>query len=214
MLKNFDAIIFDFDGTLVDSMWMWRQIDIDFLGERGLPLPDDLQKNIEGMSFYETAQEFKRLFNLKESINELMDIWNQMAYKKYQTKIKLKPGAFDFIKQAKEKGLKLGIASSNSMELITAATHSLGIHEYFDDILSANSVARGKPFPDVFLKVAENLNVTPDKCLVFEDITKGIEAGKNAGMTVCAVDDAYSLDTVDEKRKLADFYIYDYKEII
>ena len=99
MLKNFDAIIFDFDGTLVDSMWMWRQIDIDFLGERGLPLPDDLQKNIEGMSFYETAQEFKRLFNLKESINELMDIWNQMAYKKYQTEIKLKPGAFDFIKQ-------------------------------------------------------------------------------------------------------------------
>lgn len=213
MLENFDAVIFDFDGTLVDSMWMWRQIDIEFLGERGIALPEDLQERIEGMSFNETAKEFQKIFSLKETVEELTSIWNQMAYKKYESEITLKPGAKDFIKRAKSMGLKLGIASSNSIELITVATHSLGIHEYFDDILSANDVARGKPFPDVYLKSADNLKVLPSRCLVFEDITKGIEAGKNAGMTVCAVDDDYSSESIVEKKAKADYYIYDYKEI-
>lgn len=72
-------------------------------------------------------------------------------------------------------------------------------------------VAHGKPFPDIYLAVAEQLGVKPQNCLVFEDIVPGIQAGKNAGMRVCAVDDAYSLDDRAAKEALADYYIMDFR---
>lgn len=76
MLQNTQAIIFDLDGTLVDSMWLWNDIDIEFLEARGLPLPETYQHDIEGMSFTETAIYTKELFRLPESVDELKSIWN------------------------------------------------------------------------------------------------------------------------------------------
>jgi len=94
-----------------------------------------------------------------------------------------------------------------------AAVTNYDLNDYFDVILSANDVPRGKPFPDVYLEVAKRLGVDPAKCLVFEDISMGIMAGKNAGMTVCGIDDDYSADDVDKKKELADYYIYSYDEV-
>lgn len=213
MLTNIEAIIFDLDGTLVDSMWMWEDIDREFLKERGYDLPPTLQKDIEGMSFHETAQYFIDHFNLTESIDELKVLWNDMAYDKYAHVVRPKPGVIRFLDWAKKKGYKLGIASSNSNELIFAALNNYDLTKVFDYVLSANDVKRGKPFPDVYLEVAKKLQVSPDKCLVFEDIPAGIMAGKSAGMKVCAIDDDYSANDVEEKHELADYYIYTYDEV-
>ncbi len=213
MLENTDAIIFDLDGTLVDSMWMWKDIDIEFLGERGLELPPTLQKEIEGMSFNETALLFIERFHLTETIEELKVIWNDMAYDKYAHVVRPKPGVIRFIDRAHKAGIKMGIASSNSIELINAALANYDLFDYFDAIISANDVPRGKPFPDVYLAAAKALNADPARCLVFEDITMGIQAGKSAGMRVCCIDDDYSADDVPNKRKLADYYIYSYDEV-
>ncbi len=79
MLEQIESVIFDLDGTLVDSMWLWHGIDMEFLGQRGLPLPETYQKDIEGMSFTETAVYTKELFHLSESVEELKGIWNRMA---------------------------------------------------------------------------------------------------------------------------------------
>ncbi len=214
MLDNTDAIIFDLDGTLVDSMWMWRDIDKEFLGERGFELPPTLQKEIEGMSFNETALLFIERFHLKETQDELKVIWNDMAYDKYAHVVRPKPGAIRFLDRAKKAGFKMGIASSNSIELINAALANYDLFDYFDVIISANDVPRGKPYPDVYLAVAEGLKVDPARCLVFEDITMGIMAGKSAGMRVCCIDDDYSADDVENKKNAADYYIYSYDEVV
>mgnify|MGYP002683768385 CR=1 FL=1 len=108
----------DVDGTLIDSMWIWKQVDIEFLGKRGIPLPERLQMEIEGMSYSETAVYFKERFNLPESLEEIKEEWRLMAEDYYKRHIQLKSGAKDFLKLLYDKGLTLGIATSNSRELV------------------------------------------------------------------------------------------------
>lgn len=210
MWKDKQAVIFDLDGTVVDSLWVWKEVDIEFLGERGIELPDDLQPALDGMSFYETAVYMKNRFQLSESPEELMDIWNKMAEEMYAKKVPLKKGIEPFLKTLKAAGKKIGIASSNSKFLVETTLKANGVHAYFDSIHTANEVAQGKPAPDVYLLVAEDLQVDPKDCLVFEDIVMGIMAGQAAGMTTCAVYDQYSEYDDKRKRELADYYIEDY----
>ena len=75
-------------------------------------------------------------------------------------------------------------------------------------------MSASKPAPDVYLAAAKSLNVSPENCLVFEDVPMGILAGKNAGMKVCAVEDSYSKEQMEQKKKLADYYIKDYDEVL
>ncbi|WP_427339484.1 HAD family hydrolase [Caloranaerobacter sp. DY30410] len=213
MLNRVKAVIFDLDGTIVDSMWIWEQIDIDFLAKRGIKLPNDLQKAIEGMSFTETAIYFKNRFNLKESIEEIKEEWNAMAYDFYKNRVPLKKGVKEFIEYLKQKGIKLGIGTSNSRELAIEVLKTHNILHYFDTIRTSCEVEKGKPHPDVFLKVAEDLKVDPKDCLVFEDTYAGVLAAKRAGMKVFAVADEFSFPYKNEICSLADKYIEDFKEI-
>lgn len=107
----------------------------------------------------------------------------------------------------------MGIATSNGRELTDEALKALHIRRYFASVRTACEVPRGKPAPDVYLKVAEDLRVSPENCLVFEDIPNGLLAGKSAGMKVCAVEDEFSKPYEREKRKIADYYIHDYRQV-
>lgn len=213
MFSNIKAVLFDMDGTLIDSLWMWRSIDKEFLGSRNIPMPDKLQKNIDGMSFSETACYFKEAFNLAEPVEEIKTIWNNMAMDKYRYEVPLKEGAREFLEALKAKGYKMGIATSNSRELAMCCLEALGIDKYFDSVVTACDVGAGKPAPDIYLKSAKNCGVEPCECIVFEDILQGIEAGHNAGMKVCTVYDDYSADDDVLKREKADYYINNYNEI-
>lgn len=213
MLTDVKAVIFDLDGTLVDSMWLWKQIDIDYLGRFGIELPDRLQQDIEGMSFSETAVYFKNRFELKDSLDKIKADWNEMAMELYKTKVKLKKGAYDFLQYLKNNGIKTGIATSNSKELLTAVLDALNINHLFDSVHVSCEVKAGKPSPDIYLLVAEDLGVSPNNCLVFEDISQGVLAGKNAGMRVCGVEDTYAILRGDNVAALSDYYIHDYSDL-
>lgn len=214
ILQEKNAIIFDMDGTIIDSMWVWKQIDIEFLAKRNITMPETLQKDIEGMSFHETAVYFKNKFNLSEDLEEIKNIWNDMAYEKYANDIKLKDGVKEFLCKLKESGLKLGIATSNCRKLTTVCLTNLNIIDLFDCILTGDEIINGKPQPDIYLTVAERLDVSCDKCLVFEDVLMGILAGNNANMTTCAVYDDFTAHLTDEKKELAHFYADSFKDII
>ena len=149
MLKDIDAVIFDVDGTIADSMWMWKQIDIDYLEKFGIPLPENLQKNIEGMSFRETAHYFKEHFSIPDSIETMMADWNEMAAHKYRYEIPLKKGVLDFLDKCKEKGILLGIATSNSVELLNCLLKAHKLEDTFHVIITGSDGLRGKPAPDM-----------------------------------------------------------------
>ena len=207
------AFLFDLDGTLVDSMWMWGAIDVEYLGRFGLECPPDLQKAIEGMSFSETAAYFKKRFSLDASLDEIKADWVSMSIEKYRSQVFPKPGAEDFLSWAAKQNIKMAVCTSNGREMVDAVLSSLNLARYFDCIITGCEVAAGKPSPDIYLEAARRMKVSPEECAVFEDVPAGILAGKRAGMEVFAVEDEYSLGMEEEKRALSDFYIRDYREL-
>lgn len=212
-LKQKKAVIFDLDGTLVDSMWMWHAIDIEYLDRYGYSCPPMLQREIEGMSFSETAVYFKEKFRIPESLDEIKSCWVRMSIEKYRSEVPLKQGALRFLQYLKGNGISMGIATSNGREMVDAVLNSLGIASYFQVVTTGCEVAAGKPAPDIYLKVAEQLGVSPADCMVFEDVPAGMTAGRAAGMTVCGVEDGHSAWMRTEKLKLSDFYIENYDVI-
>lgn len=209
-----EAVIFDLDGSMVDSMWIWRDIDIEYLGKFGISLPENLQACIEGMSFGETAAYFKNRFKLPDTIEEIKADWNRMARDKYALEVPVKEGVTELLEYCKAHGIKAGIATSNSRELVETLVRAHHLESCFDCIMTACDVPRGKPAPDIYLAVAGELGVSPENCLVFEDIIPGIQAGLSAGMKVCAVYDRYSEHQDEEKRRMADYYTCHFTELI
>ena len=209
-----EAVIFDLDGSMVDSMWIWKEIDIEYLGKFGISLPENLQECIEGMSFGETAAYFKERFEIPSTLEEIKADWNRMARDKYAFEVPVKKGVQELLDYCRKQGIKTGIATSNSRELVETLVKAHHFEHYFDCIMTACDVSKGKPAPDIYLAVAEALSVSPENCLVFEDIIPGIQAGLSAGMKVCAVYDKYSEYQDEEKRRLADYYIFDFMELM
>ncbi len=215
MIEHIQAVIFDIDGTLVDSMGVWYDIDVEYFKAIETPMPPTIQKDIEGMSFTETAIYFKETFDIREkSIEDIKWDWICMAREKYLYEIKAKPGAKEFMRFLKQKGIKIGCATSNDRNLALAALQPHGFLEKVDSVRTACEVCAGKPAPDIYLKVAEDLGVDPKNCLVFEDIPNGMRAGKAAGMTVIGVEDEHAKKYKDEIDQICDYYIADYYDIL
>jgi len=215
ILENIDAVIFDMDGTLLDSMWIWPDIDDVFLEKYDLLKPEGFHEGMEGKSYPETAQYFLDLFpTLIQTKEEIMDEWNEMAHDRYISQVQLKPGAKEFILAMRASGKKTGIATSNSRFLVNDTLKALGIESLFDSVRTSCEAGAGKPAPDVYLLVASDLKVEPSRCLVFEDVPMGIMAGINAGMRTCAIYDDFTKMQDDRKRGLADYYINDFNDII
>lgn len=212
-LNNKKAVIFDMDGTLIDSMWVWAAIDKEFLGKRGFICTPEIQHDVEGMSFHETARYFKERFHLPEDLQTIMDTWNDMAYDKYEHEVMLKPGVREFLEYLRKKNIKMGISTSNAPKLVHLCLRALGIDDYFGAVTTAAEISQGKPNPDIYLLTAKKLDVNPCDCLVFEDVPNGILAGKRAGMEVCAVDDETSRHLNDQKKGLADYFINSFTEL-
>ena len=214
MWRDKKGAIFDMDGTLMDSMWIWRDIDIEYLGRFGIALPEDLQAKIEGLSFAETAVYFQEHFGITDSIEKIQSDWNDMAIDFYRHRIGMKKGARELLTQMKERGMKIGIATSNSVELTEECLAANGVADLFDTVRTSRDTPRGKPFPDIYLSVADEWGIAPEDLIVFEDIPNGAIAGKRAGMEVIAVADDYALPRREKLIRIADHFIEDFTQIL
>lgn len=214
MLDNIKGVIFDLDGTLVDSMWVWTQIDIDYLKMKGHQMPSDLRDNIVHLSFSQTASYFKERFNINDSKDKILEDWHNMAFDHYSNNVKLKIGVKKFLQKLKDKKIKIALATSNSVPLLEACLKNNKIYEYFDAFTTTDEVSNGKDCPDVYLLAANKINIAPENCLVFEDILPAVQGAKAANMKVIAVQDDESLDSKEILTKYADKYIESFTELL
>lgn len=206
--------IFDFDGTLVDSMYMWKEIDREYLGRYGHEMTDDLQEAIEGMSQDEMSEYFRDRYHIPRTNREMQEEWFDMARYKYLHEVPLKPGVEETLRYLKENGIPMAVATSFVNEILEPCLVRLGVRDRFQAIVTTQDVGCGKESSAVFLAAAEKLGARPESCVVFEDLPVGLKSAKEAGMMTVAVDDAYSSDRVDEKRKYSDIYVMTMDELL
>lgn len=214
ILDGIEAILFDMDGTLIDSLHIWSQIDIEFFAKFGREVPEDYDIISMGMSFDQIAEYTKKQYELPWTVDEIKAEWNRMAEYKYEHEIMAKPYAIEFLKKCSDMNIKMAVCTSNSRHLVEKLFTRLNIHDYMSVILTSDEVKNGKPAPDIYLEAAKRLEVSPKHCIVFEDTVAGIEAGLNAKMRVCAVYDDSSIVDDIKKHEMSDFYISTYEDII
>ena len=213
-IKNFKGAIFDLDGTLFDSMGIWRDVDLAFFERRNIPMPDDYQECIKDMHFKTMAIYTKERFNLPDDINDIMDEWCGLCFDEYENKIGLKCGVFDYLTHLKNSGIKLAFATANTTELSEVCLKSNKIFDIFHTGAYLHETQSDKCEPDVYLLACERLGLSPADCIVFEDILPGVEGAKKGGFTVCGVYDEFSKKDKDEICKIADYYIKSFKELL
>ena len=213
LLEGKEAVIFDVDGTLIDSMGVWEEVDRIYLTRHGKPMSEDLQRKLAGLSILQAADYFRNVIGIDDPPEKMLAEWNELAFEQYRHEIQMKPGAAKWLSLIEEKELPMAVATSNTRKLAMTALHAQDIEHYFRVIMTGEDVVKGKPDPFVYQEAARRLGVNPKNCLVFEDIPEGIQAGLSAGMTVCALQDDFSDYQIEEKKKLAHYYINSFEDI-
>ena len=186
------AVIFDMDGTLVDSEPIWQKADEAWLGRKGIQLSPEDWLDIPGKGGANFVRELMANKGLKGNYQELLEEKNQNYLSLARSELRAFPEMLGAVKALRSQGLKIALASASSDEIIETSMTSIGYKHLFDILCSGDSVERNKPDPMLFLHTAELLAVRPDECLVVEDSRYGVEAACRAGMLTVAVPQAMS----------------------
>ncbi len=213
LLSGIKGCIFDMDGTLVDSLGIWTDIDIRFFHEHGMEVPDGYDRIISHMSFREMAVYTKDTYDIKESVEEIMETWMDWSKKAYLYDIQVKPGAKEFLHALKKRGLPLSLATTNKEELYLPCLKRNGLDDCFDHIENVNHLKTKKSEPKIYLTLAEYMHTKPEETLVFEDILMAINTAKKASFRVVGVYDMRNENDMDEIKRNSDFFIDDYEQI-
>ena len=155
--ERFQCAIFDLDGTLINSTGVWEQVDVEFLGKRGIEVPPDFVKAIKTHNFVTGSEYVAKRFGLSESPEKIAAEWFEMAADAYANDIILKDGAREFLLKLKQMGYSLAVATASDRALYEPCLKRNGIYDLFDSFTQSDEVKRGKGFPDVY-------ELAADKC--------------------------------------------------
>lgn len=211
--RTWEGAVFDLDGTILDSMWIWRSVDTRFLMRHGLPIEEEYLKAISAMNFPQAAAYTRKRYAMEETEADIMEDWYSLSRGMYEKEITLKPHAAEYLAYLHRAGVKIGAATSSEPVLYEAALKRNGIYQYFQAFALSSETPHGKDTPEVYCLAARRLQITPEKSIVFEDILKGIQNARKAGFYTVAVEDAASGAEKEQLKEEADIYIRDYIEL-
>lgn len=205
--ENIQGAIFDLDGTLLDSLDVWQEVDAKFFAKRGIPMPENYLHIVKAMELFEAAIYTKTEFSLPEPPEMLVQEWRDMVKTAYAEHVCMKPFALEAIKRLHGLGIKLAIATSSARELFLPTLKRYGADSLFSAIAETGEAKRGKAFPDVYLLAAERLKLPPENCAVFEDILVGVKSANQGGFFTVAVYDPASARDRAALEKEANLYL-------
>lgn len=206
-------IIFDFDGTIADSMWAWDDLGEDTLKEHNIPLFSDYREVIRTMSVLNFSKYLTNRYPELGSAEDLMDHWHEVMKVKYQTEIKLKPGIIEFLEVLKKKGYIMFLASATKYEVLMTAVKHFGLEKYFSYITAETLVNISKYDPRFYALLENKAGVTKKDTYIFEDADHAVKTAKETGYHICAIKDKSMEKKVNVIKKYADLYLDDFTNV-
>ena len=188
MLKG---AIFDLDGTLFDSMFIWDTAGEVYLRSIGIEPREDLQKVLKPMSLLQSATYIREKYGVLLTVEEIMDGINRTVEDFYFHTVQPKEGVVVFLEQMKKQGVKMCIATATDRYQAQAALNRCGMEAFFSEIFTCTDVGHGKDEPFIFEKALEYLGTTKADTVVFEDAYHAAKTAKADGFITVAVYDSY-----------------------
>lgn len=207
-------LLFDLDGTLVDSSGIWVQIDLDFTARRGLPHTQEYHDFVAHATAPTAAQYTKDYYGLPESPQEIMDEWFRQALYAYSHTIAPKPHARAYLDQCRAVGERMAIITSSAPELCRATLEKNGMADYFERLFFAQEMGIEKQDPALFRAAADALHLPAEDCTLLDDSPLACRSAKEAGLSVIGVYDEIFAAAEGEMRSVCDRYIRDFSELL
>ena len=206
-MHNFKGAIFDMDGTLLDSMPVWKRLTQGYLAQFGVHITDQDYAVTEGFSQPQVAQYFADRYPELPDAQSLMDGMDRLISARYEAIAKPKEGVLDFLKGLRRRGVKMAIATLTARRHAEKALRDRDMLDYFEFMLTIEDVGISKREPDIYLQAAARMGLEPAECTVFEDAPYACATARRAGFRVCGmVEPAYAAGE-DELRASSDLIV-------
>lgn len=203
--------IFDMDGTLLDSMFIWDTAGELYLRSLGIEPQKNLNETIKAMSLSQAACYYRSEYGVTRSVGEIIDGVNAMVEHYYRDEVQPKQGLVYFLNLLKAKNVRMCVATATDRYLVEAALERCGIRDYFSEIFTCTSVGHGKDEPVIYQKAMEHLGTDRSDTVIFEDALYAVKTAKNDGFITVAVRDPYERNQIELKAH-SDFYLTDYSD--
>lgn len=209
------AYIFDLDGTLVDSMTCgWVEMLTGFLSKRGIAYPDDLVKTVIPLGTVGCAKYYREEYGVKESVEEIVAIFQETLREKYENEILAKPNAEQVLNVLKSNGASLNVLTASPHVFLDPCLKRLGLFDLFDNVWSVEDFALTKADEEIYRVVADKLGLKRQDCVMVDDSIAVLKVAQRAGFQTVGVFDEFSSDMQQEMKEVSDRYIRDFLELI
>lgn len=205
--------MFDLDGTLLDSMFIWDTIGEDYLRTLGKEPRENLKETFMTLTLEEAAKYYREHYAVALSVREIVDGVNAMVEKIYRTKVTSKPGVMDYLRLLKENGVKMCVATATDRYLVEETLQRLGMLHCFSEIFTCAEIGYGKDKPIIYRKALEHLGTVKEETYVFEDALFALKTARADGFPTVGVYDRHEIRQ-DELKSFADYYIMDFADAI
>ena len=196
--------IFDLDGTLLDSLYVWDGIGRSYLEQKGITPKPDLDEALSTLSLRQAVQYFQKEYGTDDDFDTVLELTHQLVGDLYKNEVKAKPGVDKLLQSLASKGVRMCVATATEHQMAQDALHHNNLLSYFNSILTCTDVGAGKDQPDIFLKAQELLKTPIASTFVFEDSLYSMITAKDAGFKVAAIMDERNSDKQSEIKRVAD----------
>ncbi len=208
-----NTYLFDFDGTLVDSMPTYGSVMVKLLDDYNIPYENDILKIITPLGYKGTAEYFKTM-GIKLSVEEMLKIMAENMIVEYTYNIQAKSNVRDTLLMLKERGASLNVLTASPHITLDPCLKRLGLFELFDNVWSCDDFNTTKADPEIYKMAADRIGVSVENVIFLDDNLNAVKTAKQAGMKAYGVYDASSEEYTEEIKQASDRYISDFAQLV